>query len=128
MRRNNGGTDRQSDAIQEIAPRDFTTHAQFATICIFVQWNPRPSAVRTRPIQPYALLLSRECVMSAGQPDFRCLGIIGLLHRRLRSLESDAAVGPVTKRLGHRSAAAAQRKCRLASEIVLLAIGIDQFD
>src|SRR5713101_7932802 len=54
--------------------------------------------------------------------------VLRFLHRQFRSLEPDATVGAVTERFRHRSAAAAERKRRLAGQVVLVAVGIDQFN
>ena len=43
---------------------------------------------------------------------------LGLFHCQFRALEADAAVGAVAKRLVHRTAAAAERKCGLAGEVI----------
>src|SRR6476660_8836263 len=56
------------------------------------------------------------------------LDVLRFLHRRFRSQESNATVGTVTERLGYRPTTAAERKRRLAGQVVLVAIGVDQFN
>jgi|HubBroStandDraft_6_1064221.scaffolds.fasta_scaffold00034_53 rhomboid protease GluP len=52
----------------------------------------------------------------------------GLLNGQFRTLESDAAVRPIAKRFVHRAAAAAQGKSRLAGEVELSSVDIDEFN
>jgi hypothetical protein len=56
----------------------------------------------------------------------RRIGLPFSLHRSLSRLKSDLAVGTVTEGLVHRSAATAERKRGLTSEVVLGSIGVDQ--
>src|SRR5579862_5487293 len=82
---------------------------------------PRGASVKTdaRPHRVQEMLCFGKVV---GLAAFR------LLHCRFGSLEPDAAVGAVTEWFGHRSATTAERKCRFAGQIILVTIGIHQFN
>ncbi len=51
----------------------------------------------------------------------------GLLNREFRALEADAAVRTIAERLVDRASTAAERKSRLAGEIIGSSIRVDQF-
>jgi len=53
---------------------------------------------------------------------------VGASYSRLCSLETDLAVGSVTKRLVDRAAAAAKGESGFAGQVVLVAVGINEFD
>jgi hypothetical protein len=56
----------------------------------------------------------------------RRIGLPFSLHRSLSRLKSDLAVGTVAEWFVYRSAATAERKRGLTSEVVLGSIGVDQ--
>ena len=51
-----------------------------------------------------------------------------LFYGEFSTLEADLAVSAVAERFVDGAAAAAKRECRLASQIIGSAVGIDQFD
>ena len=68
--------------------------------------------------------------VSPTHPDCRIsrLGVLRLLHCRFGSLESNTTMVAVTKWFGYRPAATAERESRLAGQVVLVAVGVDQFN
>jgi hypothetical protein len=112
MRRNNGSSSGYGHPVEKVTTGDVAMHSE-----IFV--------LRVSHDFPYLSLVQAG---SANHLRLRISCLIGLADCDFRALKSNLAVGSITKGFVDGSAAAAKRKCRLASQIKLVSVGVNQFD